>query len=62
MRATNETDLVILLGWVDRQPRDRIVSIVSPAYGPLCGYVPEDPRGVARYTLSDRWFDPYLRG
>lgn len=59
MRPINETDLIILLSWVDRQPRDRIISIVSPTYGPLCGYVPEEPVDVARYVLSDRWFDPY---
>jgi hypothetical protein len=62
MRTPNELDMVILLGWLDRRvathPATKI-GVVSPVYGPLCGYVPDFYVSAEKYTLSNQWFDPF---
>lgn len=61
MNSFDTARLLLLLDRKSLEHRNRIVSIRSPKFGPLMGFVPHVSSGTDRFVLDDdRFFGPHI--
>jgi hypothetical protein len=61
MNRLDEAKLLLLLDRKKIESSGMILSITSPKFGPLAGFVPDVSSGVRRFILDDdRFFGPYI--